>query len=56
LNLTDSQRQGLQRYRDHDPRLYVRECCAALLKIAMASRLTQSLGTVSCSRVTQTPV
>jgi hypothetical protein len=34
LELTDTQRQGLQHYRDHDPRPYVRERCAALLKIA----------------------
>ena len=34
LDLTDSQRQDLQHYRDHDPRPYVRERCAALLKIA----------------------
>ena len=34
LELTTSQRQDLQHYRDHDPRPYVRERCAALLKIA----------------------
>jgi len=34
LELTDSQRQDLVHYRDHDPRPYVRERCAALLKIA----------------------
>lgn len=34
LELTASQRQDLQHYRDHDPRPYVRERCAALLKIA----------------------
>ena len=34
LELTDSQRHDLQHYRDHDPRPYVRERCAALLKIA----------------------
>jgi transposase len=34
LELTASQRQDLQQYRDHDPRPYVRERCAALLKIA----------------------
>ncbi len=34
LILTASQRQDLQQYRDHDPRPYVRERCAALLKIA----------------------
>ena len=34
LDLTESQRQDLQHYRDHDPRPYVRERCAALLKIA----------------------
>ena len=34
LELTTSQRQDLLHYRDHDPRPYVRERCAALLKIA----------------------
>ena len=34
LTLTDSQRQELIDHRDHDPRPYVRERCAALLKIA----------------------
>ena len=34
LDLTAAQRQELQHYRDHDPRPYVRERCAALLKIA----------------------
>ena len=34
LELTDPQRQDLLHYRDHDPRPYVRERCAALLKIA----------------------
>jgi hypothetical protein len=34
LELTDAQRQDLQHCRDHDPRPYVRERCAALLKIA----------------------
>ena len=34
LDLTDPQRQELLHYRDHDPRPYVRERCAALLKIA----------------------
>lgn len=34
LELTDEQRQALQEQRDHDPRPYVRERCAALLKIA----------------------
>lgn len=34
LELTDAQRQDLLQYRDHDPRPYVRERCAALLKIA----------------------
>ncbi len=34
LALTDAQRQDLLQYRDHDPRPYVRERCAALLKIA----------------------
>jgi len=34
LELTVSQRLDLQHCRDHDPRPYVRERCAALLKIA----------------------
>ena len=34
LTLTDSQRQDLIDHRDHDPRPYVRERCAALLKVA----------------------
>ncbi len=34
LELSDKQRQDLLHYRDHDPRPYVRERCAALLKIA----------------------
>ncbi len=34
LTLTDAQRQELTAYRDHDPRPYVRERCAALLKVA----------------------
>ena len=34
LTLTDSQRQELTDHRDHDPRPYVRERCAALLKVA----------------------
>ena len=34
LALTDAQRQDLSHHRDHDPRPYVRERCAALLKIA----------------------
>jgi hypothetical protein len=34
LILTDTQRQELLHHRDHDPRPYVRERCAALLKIA----------------------
>ena len=34
LELTDAQRQDLHHHRDHDPRPYVRERCAALLKIA----------------------
>ena len=34
LALTAAQRQDLIQYRDHDPRPYVRERCAALLKIA----------------------
>jgi hypothetical protein len=34
LALTDAQRAALLRHRDHDPRPYVRERCAALLKVA----------------------
>ncbi len=34
LDLTDAQRADLLEHRDHDPRPYVRERCAALLKIA----------------------
>ena len=34
LALTDSQRQDLIHHRDHDPKPYVRERCAALLKLA----------------------
>lgn len=34
LDLTDEQRQTLEHHRDHDPRPWVRERCAALLKIA----------------------
>jgi transposase len=34
LDLTDPQRADLLHYRDHDPRPYVRERCAAILKIA----------------------
>lgn len=34
LEVGDSERQDLQYHRDHDPRPYVRERCAALLKIA----------------------
>jgi len=34
LELTEAQRQELLHYRDHDTRPYVRERCAALLKIA----------------------
>ena len=34
LTLTEEQRQELIEHRDHDPRPYVRERCAALVKIA----------------------
>jgi hypothetical protein len=34
LALTDEQRQRLLHHRDHDPRPYVRERCAAMLKVA----------------------
>jgi hypothetical protein len=34
LTLTENQSQELRQARDHDPRMYIRERCAALLKIA----------------------
>ena len=34
LSLSPAQRRDLEQHRDHDPRPYVRERCAALLKIA----------------------
>lgn len=34
LTLTEAQRHELSRSRDHDPRPFVRERCAALLKLA----------------------
>ncbi len=34
LTLSPTQRHDLVRYRDHDPRPFVRERCAAMLKIA----------------------
>ena len=34
LELDNTQRKQLEQARDHDPRPYVRERCAALLKIA----------------------
>ncbi len=34
LTLTDEERTALLYHRDHDPKPYVRERCAALLKIA----------------------
>jgi len=34
LDLTEAQREELTQHRDHDPRPWVRERCAALLKIA----------------------
>jgi transposase len=34
LELTEPQRQDLLHSRDHDPRPYVRERCAAILKVA----------------------
>ena len=34
LDLTEAQRHELLATRDHDPRPYVRERCAALLKVA----------------------
>jgi hypothetical protein len=44
LELTASQRQELIEHRDHDPHPYVRERCAALLKIADG----QSAHAVAC--------
>jgi hypothetical protein len=37
VTLTDAQRQKLIHYRDHDPHPYVRERCAAIVKIADGS-------------------
>jgi hypothetical protein len=34
LTLTEEQIQELKQYRDHDPKIQMRERCAALLKIA----------------------
>lgn len=34
LRLTKGQREALAEHRDHDPRPYVRERCAAVLKVA----------------------
>ena len=34
LELTEQERQDLLTHRDHDPHPFVREHCAALLKIA----------------------
>lgn len=34
VSLTDAQRQALVQFRDHDSRPYVRERCAAILKVA----------------------
>lgn len=34
LTLSESERAELERYRERDPRPYIRERCAALLKIA----------------------
>ncbi len=34
LTITDEERKELEYYRDHDSRPYVRERCAAILKIA----------------------
>ena len=34
VELSDSQRQDLVHYRDHDPHPFVRERCAAIVKIA----------------------
>ena len=34
LTITDEERKELEQYRDHDARPYVRERCAAMLKIA----------------------
>jgi hypothetical protein len=34
LTLTEEQSQELKQHRDHDPKIQMRERCAALLKIA----------------------
>lgn len=34
ITLTEEERQQLINHRDHDPRPYVRERCAAILKVA----------------------
>jgi hypothetical protein len=34
LTLNEDQIQELKKYRDHDPRMHIRERCAAMLKIA----------------------
>lgn len=34
ITLDEAQRQELKQCRDHDPRIYMRERCAAMLKIA----------------------
>ena len=44
LDLSDLQRADLLHYRDHDPRPYVRERCAAILKVADG----QSAHAVAC--------
>ena len=49
LDLTDLQRVDLLHYRDHDPRPYVRERCAALLKVADG----QSAHAVACHGLLQ---
>src|SRR5215213_4335738 len=41
LELTDQQRAELERTRDRDPRPYLRECAAALLKVAQGQSARQ---------------
>ena len=38
LTLTEEQRQELKQYRDHDLRMYIRERCAALLKMLLGKQ------------------
>jgi len=45
LELAPGQRQTLQHHRDHDPRPYVRERCAAMLKLPRGIPLIGLLAT-----------